>query len=289
MKPDKIPIFQDFDTKEYDKTLWIEQPFLIWLEELQELEKWYDLTYEIIEVYEYDGLPCDGAKRFIDKFYKIKQNSTGNIKNGAKLILNSSYGKLAQRLDRPKGQYELAEAGYVHYVKHGIQVDKSGMLSVLVGSRVTALARVCLMQYIRKICNENVKDNFIYCDTDSVHALTEFTDTDDKALGKMKNEGVFKYAIYLAPKSYIMQDEKGEFEVHCKGVNTKVVKEAVKGKTIIEASKIFTANKTFKSLSGINCKGGKALIYIDKMILNDDEYRCDTSFLDDDDIIYEKE
>lgn len=287
LKQNKIPIWQNPITKEYDKVIIHNTPFLIWYEELKELEKWYDLDYDIEEVYEYKGIKCDGIIKFIDKFYRIKKQSKGCIRNGAKLILNSSYGKLAQRIDIQRGEYQLTENGYVHYVKGETEISTKSMLSVLVGSRITALARVSLMKYIREICNENVKDNFIYCDTDSVHALTEYKDTDDSELGKMKNEGTFNYALYLAPKSYLMQDYDGNYNVHCKGVNTKVVKEQLKGKTMKEAIQIFTANKTFKCLSGINCKGGKALIHIDKMILNDDDYVCNDNVLNEDGVFYE--
>lgn len=284
---DKIPIFQDFDSKEFESTLYISERFLIWEEELLELEKWYDLSYHIEYVLYYKAKPCQGAKEFVDKFYEIKKNSKGAVKNGAKLELNSSYGKLAQKIERNLVQYELTEEGYVHLKSIGSKTDEKSMLSVLVGSRITALARVCLMQYIREICHENVKDNFIYCDTDSVHALTEYKDTDEKELGKMKNEGVFKYALYLAPKSYLMQDYEGNYEVHCKGVNTTVVRKEIGNKPFIIATDIFTANRTFKTLCGVNCKGGKALVYIDKVILNDENYMCDKTCLNDEGVFYE--
>lgn len=287
VKKDKIPIFQDFESGEYKDTLYMTEKFFIWEEELEELEKWYDMHYEIDFVLYYNGKECEGAKKFVDTFYSIKSNSKGAIKNGAKLELNSSYGKIAQKIERVKGSYKLTEDGYVHYERLGVEIDTKSMLSVLVGSRITALARVSLCKYIRFICKEKVKDNFIYCDTDSVHALTEFNDTDDKALGKMKNEGVFKYAIYLAPKSYLMQDYENNYEVHCKGVNTEVVKGELNGINFLEATKIFTANRTFKTLCGVNCKGGKALIYIDKMILNDTNYQADTTCINNDGVFYE--
>ena len=287
IKKDKIPIFQDFETKEFEETLYIPDKFLIWEEELQELEKWYDMCYNIEYVTYYKCNKCKGAQNFVDTFYEIKKNSKGAVKNGAKLELNSSYGKLAQKIERAKIQYVLSADGYVHLERIGESIDTKSMLSVLVGSRVTALARTCLMQYIREICHENVKDNFIYCDTDSVHALTEYKDTDDKALGKMKNEGVFRYALYLAPKSYLMQDYDGKYEVHCKGVNTCVVKKELDGKTFLEATDIFTANRTFKTLCGVNCKGGKALVYVDKVILNDLTYTCDRTCINNEDIFFE--
>lgn len=280
IKPNKIGIYQDYYSGDYVDYIDEFESRYIWEEELLELENWYDLFYDIEMVLYYNGKENQGAKNFIDKFYDMKCKTKGAIKLGAKLLLNSSYGKIAQRVERQTCVYRLSEDGYVHCVKSEPQVDEKSMLSVLVGSRITALARVSLMQYIREICNENVKKNFIYCDTDSVHALKEYADTDDTALGKMKCEGIYKYGLYIAPKSYLIQDFNGKYEVHCKGVNTEVVKRAINGKTFNKACHIFTANKTFKCLCGINVKGGKALVYTDKMILNDKNYVLNDTVLD---------
>lgn len=274
VKENFIPIYKTKDDDDYSETLIIEDEMLIWEEELIELMNWYDLKFIIKGVYEFEAKECDNMKKFIDKFYTIKCNSKGTVKNGAKLILNSSYGKISERLDKPYGSYELSENGYVHYVNKGYKKDEKGMLSVIVGSRITALSRVSLMKYIRLICNNNPKKNFLYCDTDSVHALTEYKNCDDTKLGEMKNEGVFKYALYIAPKSYLMQDYNNEYCVHTKGVNVKVVENEIKNKSFDEACDIFTANRNFKCLMGLNVKGGKALIYVDKMILNDEDYIC---------------
>lgn len=133
------------------------------------------------------------------------------------------------------------------------------------------------MEYIRKICRNNPKKYFIYCDTDSVHALLPFEDTDSKALGKMKSEGVYEKGIYLAPKTYLdynnlehkYKDNESKYEVHCKGVNTEVVqKEIDKCKSFEEVKNVFKAGVKFKCLTSLNVKGGKALIYVDKLLLN---------------------
>ena len=147
------------------------------------------------------------------------------------------------------------------------------MMSVIVGSRITSLSRVLLMYYIRKICKGNPKKYFLYCDTDSVHALCEFKDTDEHELGKMKSEGIYEFGKYLAPKSYLLYhnivENKYEYEVHTKGVNTNVVKQELeKCKDFYQASEKFKSGITYKCLTSLNCIGGKALIYIDKMILN---------------------
>ena len=151
-------------------------------------------------------------KDFINTFYTMKCNNKGAIKNGAKLFLNSSYGKLSQRLERQDCHYELDEDGIVHLVKEQVHEDTSGMMSIIVGSRITSQARITLLRYIDNICKHNPRDNLIYCDTDSVHALTSFNDSDDKALGKMKCEGIYEHGLYLAPKTYIMYNA-GEYEV----------------------------------------------------------------------------
>ena len=82
----------------------------------------------------------------------------------------------------------MTESGYVHLVRDEVQIDEKSMLSVVVGSRITSLSRVHLMQLIRETSNGNVEKNFIYCDTDSVHTLCEYNNCDDKELGKLKKQ-----------------------------------------------------------------------------------------------------
>lgn len=271
LKDKMCPIWQDALTGDYTELIREYEERYIWYEELEEYKKWYDLEYDIVEILQYKAKYPIGAVEYVDTYYDIKSKSKGAIKNGAKLFLNSAYGKIAQRIKRVKCHYELSELGYVHLIKDGEEVDENSMLSVVVGSRITALARCHLMQYIRLICGDNVKDNFIYCDTDSVHALCEYKDTDDKKLGMMKFEGLYNDGLYLAPKTYLLHDTN-HYEVHCKGVNTSVVeKEIEKCKDFKQACEVFKPNRTFKCLCALNTKGGKALIYIDKMIVHDDK------------------
>lgn len=262
-----VPVWQDRLSDEYVDVIDEPSMRLIWYEELVEIEKWYELEYNVDYVLEYEARRLPGMIQFIDKFYEIKRTSCGSKKSCSKIILNSSYGKLAQRIERLICTYELNEHGIVHLVSRGTEYDENSMMSVLVGSRVTALARVQLMQYINKICAGNPRDNFIYCDTDSVISFTPFNDCDDAEIGKMKFEGNFENAIFLAPKSYLLENA-GEYEVHCKGVNVNAVKgELLNVVAFEEACAIFSPDRLFKSLSGINVRGGKALVYIDKVIV----------------------
>ena len=273
LKENMVPVWYDVITNDYQFQIYEEEPQYFWLEELNILEKYYNLSYEIIDILEFDGYFCKGARQYVDTFYGIKKNSKGAVKQGAKLFLNSAYGKLSERVEKVLCHYELSDEGYMHLVKGETEIDEKALMSILVGSRITALARVQLMDYILKICKNNPKKYFLYCDTDSVHALCDYKDTDDSELGKMKNEGVYEYGKYLAPKTYVLYNEisknNKEYEVHTKGVNVYVVKkELEKCENFYQASEKFKAGVNYKCLTSLNCIGGKALIYIDKMLLN---------------------
>lgn len=295
LKRGMIPIWQDPITGDYVDVIRENDERYIWLEELEEIERWYDLEYEILYVLQYEAKSPKGAKVYVDKFYEIKSNTEGAVKQGAKLLLNSAYGKLAQKIERQICVYELdTETGCVHLVKKGSEIDEKSMLSVVVGSRITALARVHLLTLIRLSSNGDVQKNFCYCDTDSVHSLCKFDDekyVDDKELGKLKCEGIYDNALYLAPKTYLLYkvnaDVDKKYEVHCKGVNTKVVKKEIGDKPFDEAIDIFKPNRMFRCLCGLNVKGGKALIYVDKMILNDENLKIVKENLGELEEIYE--
>ena len=72
-----------------------------------------------------------------------------------------------------------------------------------------------------------------------------------------------------------------QYEVHCKGVNTTVVAKEIEGKAFDEACDIFKPNRKFKCLCGLNVRGGKALIYVDKFILNDENMEINKEILGD--------
>ena len=281
LKENMVPVWYDTLIRDYQSRISEDESRYFWLEELEELKKYYVMIYDVEEILEYQAYYCKGAKDYVDNYYKIKSENKGAVKQGAKLFLNSAYGKIAQRIIRENCEYQLSEDGYVHLVKISEEIDEKNMMSVLVGSRITALSRTLLMKYIREICKGNPKKYFVYCDTDSVHALCEYKDTDDKELGKMKSEGIYEFGKYLAPKTYVLynnlEENNYELEVHTKGVNTEVVKEILEeemskvkseNKFEIVASNFFKSGITYRCLTSLNCIGGKALIFIDKMLLN---------------------
>lgn len=275
LRKDYVSTWYDNTTKEYTDKPYIERgidkPFYIFEQELQEMEKWYDIEYsmqECIVVRQGENL----YHKFVDKFYKIKSESkTSNpcLFNFAKLCLNSAYGKLAQNPRRLATHRELNEAGTVHLVADGWEIDEDSSLNVIVGAYVTALARIKLLSSIREICG-NVKRNFVYCDTDSIHSRVPYEKTDPKTLGAWKYEGCFEHSKYLAPKTYFNMNgdiaSEDNFFLHTKGVPQKYVFPELAGKSLRQIAYSFAPDVFFPALMGLNIKGGKALIPCKKMI-----------------------
>lgn len=259
------------EIRENDTTL-----FMFVNEFLEYKNYWYDLTYEIKSVIVIRQRKIKGYSNFVQKFYKMKADGKiqkDKVKTAfSKLLLNSSYGKLSERPIRTKTHRELTELGYVHLVNDGNEEDVSSIMSVIQGALVTSMARCSLLKYIREICG-NVKENLIYVDTDSVHSLKKYDNCDDYELGKMKEEAICNYGKYLAPKTYIdgiFKNGKWEYEVHTKGVPTQIVKRIIDGKEPQDVSKIFCVGRRFLALSGLNVRGGKALIPMPKTICKPD-------------------
>lgn len=268
VKENMIAMYQSSISGKYQEDFIEADDILIWKDELDELENWYDLEYQIVDCFEYEGKHPKGVVDFVNTFYEIKNTQKGAKKQGAKLLLNSSYGKLAQKIEQQKVEV-IIEENITKLRVVGVEIDDKHIMSVLLGSRITALARVDLMRHIRIYTRNNPRKYFCYCDTDSIHTLLESNiDIDDKEIGKYKCEGIYQNGIYLAPKTYLLNNND-EYETHCKGVNTNVVSAELHGHTWKDALDIFKPKKEFKTLCGLNVRGGKALIYLDKMIVRD--------------------
>jgi hypothetical protein len=149
-------------------------------------------------------------KEFIDKWMYVKTTSEGAIKQLAKLILNSCYGKFATNTDVTGKIPYLKEDGSTAYklprdeeTKEIIKETKDPIYTPM-GVFITSWARHTTITTAQKCF-----DRILYCDTDSIHLEgTNIPDSiadivDDKRLGYWKHEGTFKRAKFLRQKTYV--------------------------------------------------------------------------------------
>lgn len=266
MRENMIPIWYNVETKKYESNVVENVTHLIFKEEFEELTNWYDIEAVIKHVI----IIKKGQKiyaPYILANYERKQNAADLVERAvAKLHLNSSYGKLAERIERDTGVYELNDSGCVRFKLTGTEIDDAGRMSILVGAKITSNARIMLMRYIRDICG-NPAEQFVYCDTDSIHAfVNEYADADNKRLGAVKLEMTTRACKYLAPKTYIDIGVDGEIELHSKGISTRFLKSIIDAASDVEIGERFSYDTQFECLQALNVVGGKALVGIKKYL-----------------------
>lgn len=275
---------------------------LIFEREYNEMLEWYDdVEIDIDEV-----ILCKRGghnyRPFVEKNYRLKAEAkkakNKTLQQVAKLLLNSSYGKLSERLERVNGHYELNEAtGAIHFVVDGTETQESGAMSVLVGALVTSFARCYILGKIREICKRPA-DTFVYIDTDSIHAFAEYDKADAFALGGLKLEAVCEAVKYVLPKTYVdiekvnadgSVDLEG-VEVHSKGVNLSAIITDLKKKqkgikhglpTLDLIDRKIAYGSKFVCLQAMNVKGGKCLIPTEKYLA-----RLEQAPSDDEKLVY---
>lgn len=157
---------------------------------------------------------------YIDKWYKIKMESTLNGNKGmrtlSKLMQNALYGKFALN---PEVQSKIP------YLENGIVKYKLGKketrepVYIPVGCFITAWARDKTIR-----AAQSCFDRFVYADTDSLHLLgTEYPEgleIDNVKLGAWKHESTFTRARFIRQKSYI-EEIDGKLNVTCAGLSAR--------------------------------------------------------------------
>lgn len=278
LKKGYVPVWFDPFQKKYVNIINETGLHLIYERELNEYEQWYDLEYTI----DYVLIIKKGKnvyKKFVDDNYKLKNDAKkiGNkgVTACSKLKLNSSYGKLAERIERNTGHYELnEETGAIHFVIDGQENDMTSCMNILLGALVTAIARIWILSHIREICGDNMINNFYYIDTDSIHTTAVYKNADAYSLGGFKLEAQCVAWKYIAPKTYIdietlENDCVLKFEPHTKGINISAVLKDFKEQeklTLNYIDKRFKYGEQFNCLTALNVKGGKALVPIYKYL-----------------------
>lgn len=303
VKENYLGVWYDPFKKDFVDIIDEEGTHLIFERELKELINWYDdLVYACDDVI----LWKKGEKvyaPFVNENYELKAQAKRdkNVTLGqtTKLKLNSSYGKLAERLERVKGHYELNnETGAVHFVRDETQIDLTSSMNVAIGALVTCFARCYILSKIREVCAPNIKKSFVYIDTDSIHAFASYDKADAFVLGGLKLEAECEAVKYIAPKTYIDIERVNKdntidfnaFEVHSKGINLSAIitdlKKKQKGKkngkpTLSLIDRKINYGAKYICLVAMNVRGGKVLIPTEKYLA-----RLELAPTDDEKIVY---
>lgn len=189
------------------------------------LEQYDVLAMEFVKAISYEqkaGL----FDAYIDYWYHIKESSTGALKQLAKLMLNSLYGKFATSLESISLEAHIED----DIVKYNHIKEKKNPVYIPVGAAITAFARCDLVR-----SSQANWDNFLYCDTDSMHLLDEpvgipITDHDICTWGY---EGdTFHRCKYIRQKTYMEEYEDGSKTVRCAGLPKSTLKRDENGNVV---------------------------------------------------------
>ena len=266
---------------------------LMFKREFEEMLNWYeDVEYEIDQVL----LWRKGKKvyaPFVNENYALKaqakKDKNATLQACTKLKLNSSYGKLSERLIRVNGHYEESEkTGAIHFVVDETEVNEKSAMNVAIGALVTATARVYILSKIREVCKgAEMSKRFVYIDTDSIHAFASYDKADAFTLGGLKLEAECEAVKYIAPKTYIDIEKVNadgtidfkKMEIHSKGVTTSAVVAALakkqkgkkKGKpTLSLIDEKIAYGQKFLVLCAMNVRGGKVLLPVEKYLAREE-------------------
>ena len=185
----------------------------------------YDLHYEC-------GWKFKGMRglftSYIDKWIEVKNESTINGNKGmrqvAKIMLNSLYGKFATSLD-VQSKIPYLEDDIVRYrlsekdTKEGVYLPMSAFITAYARDKTVRTSQAIKTYSLEKYG----KDLYCYSDTDSIHTLLpieelkKFCEIDDVKLGAWKHESHFERAKFIRQKTYL-EEIDGEINITCAGL-----------------------------------------------------------------------
>ena len=158
---------------------------------------------------------CGIFDEYIEKYKRIKLESTGAMRELAKLFLNNLYGKMASSMDSSFKVPYLKEDKSIGFTMVSAKDKLPGYIPV--GSAITSYARNFTIRAAQKNYHGVDKPGFIYADTDSIHCdLTPDQivgiKVHDKNFCCWKLESQWDAAWYTRQKTYIEHitvDDKG--------------------------------------------------------------------------------
>ena len=224
------------DSRVYDSRgrLLIDEPVELVLTSV-DLQLFLD-HYDIEDITYLDGYKFKGVtglfKDYIDYWMHIKETETGALRQLAKLMLNSLYGRFALNPNAVTKFPVMDERGIVHYyVNTPENREEYGMgelnddelrdpVYTAMGAFITAYARDKTIRSAQAVYNR-----FIYADTDSLsligYDVPDILDVHPTRLGAWKDEGCFTDSKFIRAKTY-MKTIKGVDKVTCAGMPDKV-------------------------------------------------------------------
>lgn len=144
--------------------------------------------------------------KYIEKYKKIKIESTGALRELAKLFLNNLYGKLASSEDSSFKVAILKENKTIGFISVPANDKQAGFIAV--GSAITSYARNFTIRAAQKNYHGNSNRGFVYADTDSIHCDLKPEEivgikVHDKNFCCWKLESCWDEAIFVRQKTYI--------------------------------------------------------------------------------------
>lgn len=183
--------------------------------------------YDVKSIRYIDGMYFGKCKGYfdahIDKNMEIKERSTGGERQLAKSRMNQVYGKTATSPRRQNMIPYLNEDGVLKFHLGKVEIEKPEYTAL--GCFITAWARHDIIRDA-----QNNYDNFIYCDTDSLHLLANKDGSEPNLpihqtkLGFYKKEHNVVKSIFLRSKTYVEQYDDGRVEIKCAGASPEVKK-----------------------------------------------------------------
>lgn len=143
---------------------------------------------------------------YIEKYQKIKMNSSGAIREISKLFLNNLYGKMAASDESNFKFAVVKEDQTIGFIPVLANEKRPGYIAA--GSAITSYARNFTIRAAQKNYYGPYKPGFIYADTDSIHCdlppdkLQGIT-VDDKKFLCWKLEASWNSAWFVRQKTYI--------------------------------------------------------------------------------------
>lgn len=166
--------------------------------------------YELVDCEILDGCYFQAATglfdKYIDHYMKIKQNSTGALRQLAKLFLNNLYGKFATSTDSSFKYAYIKDNGALGFIP--MYEDKKRPGYIPIGSAITSYSRNFTIRAAQKNYHGLDQRGFIYADTDSIHCDLEPQEikgitVHDSNLSCWKLESQWDIGLFVRQKTYI--------------------------------------------------------------------------------------